>query len=168
MAPKLSAIPAPFATADLCDAHGERCQACSLQFRSFGGQRAFAGKIRTLRCHADNALVRRALETTATGQVLVVDGGGFLGAALLGDQLATLGAANGWGGVIIHGAVRDSVALATIDFGVKALGTNPQRGAKLGVGEIDVQVTFGGVTFTPGQWLYSDEDGIVVSSDPLL
>jgi regulator of ribonuclease activity A len=161
-------MPPAFSTADLFDAAGERCQSCSVQFRSFGGRRAFAGKIRTLRCHADNALVRRALETSATGDVLVVDGGGFLGAALLGDQLATLGATHGWSGVVIHGAVRDSIALAAIDFGVKALGTNPQRGAKLGTGEIDPAVTFGGVTFTPGHWLYADDDGILVSADPLL
>jgi regulator of ribonuclease activity A len=159
---------ASFSTADLFDAHGERCHACNVQFRSFGGRRTFAGKIRTLRCHSDNALVRRALETPANADVLVVDGGGFLGAALLGDQLATLGATHGWSGVVIHGAVRDSVALAMIEFGVKALGTNPRKADKRGLGEIDVGVTFGDVTFTPGHWLYSDDDGILVSANPLL
>ncbi len=159
---------ADFATADLCDAAGERGQSCLIQFRQFGGRRAFRGKIRTVRVHADNALVRRVLETPSAGEVLVVDGGGFLGAALLGDQLATHGIRNGWSGVVIHGVVRDSAMLGQMDFGVKALGTNPQRGAKLGAGEIDVPVTFGGVTFTPGHWLYSDDDGILVAAESLL
>src|SRR5476651_1344985 len=160
-------MPAPFATADLFDAAGGRCQSCETPFRQFGGRRAFSGKIRTIRCRADNALVRRALEMTSPGEVLVVDGGGFPGAALLGDQLAALGVRHGWAGVVIHGVVRDSVALATMDFGVKALGTNPRRGEKRGTGEIDVAVEFGGVKFTPGHWLYSDDDGLLVAEQPL-
>jgi regulator of ribonuclease activity A len=138
-----------------------------VQFRQFGARRAFSGRIRTVRCHADNALMRRALETPSAGEVLVVDGGGFLGAALLGDQLATLGITHGWAGVVIHGVVRDSVALGQMDFGVKALGTNPRRGEKRGLGEPDVMVEFGGVKFTPGHWLYSDDDGLLVSAEPL-
>jgi regulator of ribonuclease activity A len=160
-------MPQPFATADLFDAAGERCQSCEIQFRQFGARRAFAGRIRTIRCRADNALARAALSTLSDGEVLVVDGGGFLGAALLGDQLAALGVKNCWAGVVIHGAVRDSVALAQMDFGVKALGTNPQRGEKRGTGETDVVVEFGGVRFTPGHWLYSDDDGILVSAESL-
>jgi regulator of ribonuclease activity A len=160
-------MPASFATADLFDAAGERCQSCTLQFRQFGARRNFSGRIRTVRCHADNALVRRVLETPSTGEVLVVDGGGFLGAALLGDQLATLGIKHGWAGVVIHGVVRDSVMLGQMDFGVKALGTNPRKAEKRGLGEPDVAVGFGGVTFTPGHWLYSDEDGLLVAAEPL-
>jgi len=161
-------MPAPFATADLFDAAGDRCQSCETQFRQFGGRRAFVGRIRTVRCRADNALARRLLETLADGEVLVVDGGGFLGAALLGDQLAALGVKNCWAGAVIHGAVRDSVALAQMDFGVKALGTNPRRGEKRGTGEVDVVVEFGGVKFTPGHWLYSDDDGILIAEQPLM
>jgi regulator of ribonuclease activity A len=161
-------MPAPFATADLCDAAGERCQSCAMQFRQFGGRRVFAGRIRTVRCHADNALVRRALETRSPGEVLVIDGGGFLGAALLGDQLAALGVKNGWVGVVIHGSVRDSVALGQMAFGVKALGTNPRRSERRGLGDLEIAVTFGGVTFTPGHWLYSDDDGLLVAAEPLL
>lgn len=160
-------MPATFATADLFDAAGDRCQSCMLQFRQFGGRRAFAGRIRTIRCRADNALARATLETSSPGEVLVIDGGGFMGAALLGDQLAALGVKNGWAGVVIHGVVRDSVVLATMDFGVKALGTNPQKGARAGTGERDVEVEFGGVRFTPGHWLYSDDDGILVTAQPL-
>ncbi len=158
---------APFATADLADAAGNRCLACAVQFRQFGGRRAYGGRIRTVRCYADNVLVRRVLEMPSAGEVLVVDGGGFLGAALLGDRLAALGAQNGWAGVVIYGAVRDSVALAQLDFGVKALGTNPCKSEKRGLGEPDVAVAFGGVTFTPGYWLYSDDDGILVAESPL-
>ena len=160
-------MPTPFATADLFDAAGDRCASCEIPFRQFGGRRVFAGRIRTIRCRADNALVRRTLETLSDGEVLVVDGGGFFGAALLGDQLAALGVKNGWAGVVIHGAVRDSVVLATMDFGVKALGTNPKRGEKRGTGEVDVVVEFGGVKFSPGHWLYSDDDGILVAEQPL-
>ena len=160
--------PPSFTTADLFDAAGERCYSCSVQFRQFGGRRAFAGRIRTIRCHADNALVRRALESRSPGEVLVVDGGGFLGAALLGDQLAALGIKNGWGGVVIHGVIRDSVVIAQMDFAVKALGTNPRKSEKRGLGEPDVAVEFGGVTFTPGHWLYSDDDGILVAADSLV
>ena len=157
-----------FATADLFDAAGDRCASCDTPFRQFGGRRGFCGRIRTVRCRADNALVRRTLELGATGDVLVVDGGGFFGAALLGDQLAALGLKHGWSGVVIFGVVRDSVALATMDFGVKALGTNPRKGEKLGTGDIDVPVEFGGVKFTPGHWLYSDDDGVLVSATSLL
>lgn len=111
--------------------------------------------------------MRSTLSTLADGEVLVVDGGGFLSAALLGDQLAALGLKNCWAGVVIHGVVRDSVALAAMDFGVKALGTNPKRGEKRGTGETGVIVEFGGVRFTPGHWLYSDDDGILVAEQPL-
>jgi regulator of ribonuclease activity A len=161
-------MPASFLTADLFDAARDRCQSCELQFRQVGARRAFAGRIRTIRCRADNALVRRALETASDGEVLVVDGGGYFGTALLGDQLAALGIKNGWAGVVIHGVVRDSVMLAQMDFGVKALGTNPRTGGKAGTGEVDVVVEFGGVKFTPGHWLYSDDDGILVAAERLL
>ena len=160
-------MPAPFSTADLSDAAGARGQSCVTQFRQFGGRRTFAGRIRTVHCPDDNALVRRALETPSAGDVLVVDGGGLLGAALLGDQLAALGLKNGWAGVVIYGAVRDTVTLGQMDFGVKALGTNPRRAEKRGLGELDVTVTFGGASFTPGHWLYSDEDGLLVAAEPL-
>jgi regulator of ribonuclease activity A len=154
-------------TADLSDAHGDACRSCETQFLQFGGRRAFSGRIRTVRCHGDNLLIRRALETRSEGGVLVVDGGGSLAAALLGDMLAALGHNNGWAGVVLFAAVRDSVALGKIDFGVKALGTNPKRGGKKGDGSVDVDVSFGGVTFVPGHWLYSDEDGILVAAQPL-
>jgi regulator of ribonuclease activity A len=157
-----------FSTADLYDAHGESCQSCQTQFRQYGGRRVFSGPIRTVQCRDDNVLVRRTLETGSGGGVLVVDGGGSLASALLGDVIAEIGRRNGWSGVIILGAIRDAGVLGTLDFGVKALGSNPRKSAKAGAGSVDVEFSFGGVTFAPGQWAYSDDDGILVSRGKLV
>ncbi|MBX6386722.1 MAG: ribonuclease E activity regulator RraA [Microbispora sp.] len=152
-----------FATADLYDVYGDALRSCVTQFRSYGSRTRFSGRISTIRCFEDNALVKQVLATPGEGRVLVVDGGGSLRTALLGDVIATSAMEHGWAGVVINGAVRDTAALARLDLGIKALGANPRKSAKTGRGEIDVPVTFGDVTFTPGDWLYSDEDGIVVS-----
>jgi regulator of ribonuclease activity A len=153
-------------TTDLLDEHPE-AHSCETQFRSLGRRRAFHGRIRTIRCLEDNALVKRMVSQPGNGHVLVVDGGGSLRTALMGDVLAGLAAKNGWAGVVIHGAVRDVAAIAETDLGLKALGVNPRRSAKTGTGEVDVPVDFGGVTFVPGHWLYSDEDGVVIAEQPL-
>ncbi len=152
------------ATADLIDQHGDALQSCDLQFRQFGARPRFSGPIRTVRCHQDNVLIRQVLSEPGNGQVLVVDGGGSLHTSLAGDVVAGLAQGNGWAGLVINGAVRDVVALAGLDIGVKALGSNPRKSAKEGAGEIDVPVSFGGVRFEPGAHLYSDEDGIVVAA----
>lgn len=157
----------PHPTADLYDRFEAACYSCETQFRQFGGRRALAGRIRTVRCRGDNLLIRRQFEGQGDGGVLVVDGGGSLQWALVGDMLAGLAMDHGWSGVVIFGAVRDTRALAALDFGVKALGTNPRKGTKTGAGETDVPVTFGGVTFVPGHWLYSDDDGILVSAEAM-
>jgi regulator of ribonuclease activity A len=154
-------------TADLFDAFEDRCSSCETQFKQYGGRRVFSGQIRTVQCLNDNALLRRALETASDGEALVVDGSGSLGSALIGDIIAGLGAKNGWSGVIIFGALRDVERISRIDFGVKALGSNPKKSTKAGTGRVDTAVSFGGVTFTPGDWIYSDEDGIIVSADKL-
>ena len=151
-----------FRTADLVDEHGEALQSCDLQLRQFGGRRRFHGPIRTVACFEDNALVRQVLSEPGDGAVLVVDGGGSLHTALVGDLIAGLAQANGWAGVVVHGAVRDTEALGGLDIGIKALGSNPRKSAKAATGQIDVPVRFGGVTFRPGEHLYSDEDGVVV------
>lgn len=155
-------------TADLFDAHGERCQSCETPFRQFGGQRRFSGRIRTIACRGDNLLIKQTLATPSSGEVLVVDGGGSLASALMGDLIAASAHRNGWSGVVIFGAVRDSVALTGLDLGIKALGTNPRKSLKTGAGTADGGVTFGGVTFTPGHWLYSDDDGILVAEKALV
>jgi regulator of ribonuclease activity A len=152
-----------FATADLIDAYEAILSSCALQFRNLGGHARFAGPIRTLRVFQDNALVKSTLSTPGDGAVLVVDGGGSLKTALVGDIIAGLAVTNGWAGVVVNGAIRDSVAIAALPLGLKALGTNPAKSAKAGVGEADVPVSFGDTTFTPGHWLYSDEDGVLVA-----
>lgn len=149
-------------TADLLDGHGDRAQVCLLPWRTFGGRRAFEGTVTTVRCHEDNVLVKRRATEPGDGRVLVVDGGGSLRVALLGDLVAGLAAEHGWAGVVVHGAVRDSVALAWIDLGIVALGTNPRPSAKAGAGELDVPVTFGGVTFRSGDRVWVDDDGVVL------
>ena len=149
-------------TADLMDSHGDELQSCEIQFRQYGGRRNFFGPVRTIKTFEDNALIKQLLAGPGQGSVLVVDGGGSLRTALLGDVIAGAAQRNGWAGVILHGAVRDTVALGRVDLGIKALGSNPRRSAKLGTGSLDTPVTFGGATFTLGAWVYSDEDGVVV------
>ncbi|MEU7888398.1 ribonuclease E activity regulator RraA [Microbispora bryophytorum] len=156
-----------FATADLYDAHGDALRSCVTQFRSYASRTRFSGQIVTVRCLEDNALVKQVLATLGEGRVLVADGGGSLRTALLGDMIATSAVENGWAGVVINGAVRDTAALTRLDLGIKALGVNPRKSAKTGLGEIDVPVNFGDVSFPPGAWLYSDEDGIIVSDQRL-
>jgi regulator of ribonuclease activity A len=124
--------------------------------------------IATVQVLEDNVLVRQALEEPGLGRVLVIDGGGSLRCALLGDMLATLARDNGWAGVIVNGCVRDSQAIGALKVGVMALATHPRKSAKLGQGARDVPVTFAGVTFRPGQMVYADRDGIVVAARPLL
>lgn len=157
-----------FATADLYDDFGAELESCSTQFRSYGARPRFWGRIETVRCFEDNVLVKQALETAGDARVLVVDGGGSLDAALMGDMIAGSAVRHCWAGVVINGAVRDVVALAGLDLGIKALGSNPRKSAKSGAGERDVPVEFGGVTFRPGAFVYCDEDGIVVASRSLL
>jgi len=154
-------------TADLVDAHGAELASCDTQFRQFGGLDRFSGRVSTVRCHQDNALLRKLLGEPGDGQVLVVDGGGSLHTALLGDVIAGLAKDNGWAGVVVNGAVRDVAELRSVPIGIKALGSNPRKSSKTGAGHTGVPVAFGGVTFTPGAYLYSDEDGIVVSERPL-
>ena len=150
-------------TADLVDEHESSLRCCEVQFRQFGGVARFAGPVRTIKCFEDNTLIKQALSGPGEGAVLVVDGGGSLRCSLLGDYIAGLGVKNGWAGMVIWGAVRDVVALGQLAIGLKALGSNPLRSTKTGSGLRDVAVSFGGAVFRPQDWLYSDEDGIVVS-----
>lgn len=150
------------ATADLYDERGDELDSLALQLRDLGGVRAFDGPVRTVRCHRDNALVKQVLATAGAGAVLVIDGGGSLESALVGDLIAASAVANGWAGIIVNGAVRDSAALAGLPLGVKALGTNPRKSAKLGAGEVDVSVEIAGVRFAPGAHVWADADGVLV------
>jgi len=154
-------------TTDLCDAHEDKVRVVEPMFSSFGGRSAFHGRIATLKLFEDNSLVRRSLESPGEGRVLVIDGGGSLRRALVGDQLAALAVKNGWAGIVVYGCVRDSRAIGDMDIGVFAIDTHPMKTVKKNVGEADIAVCFGGVTFTPGEWLYADEDGVIVSATGL-
>ena len=150
-------------TADLCDDFPEAVEVCEPMFTSYGSVSGFDGPISTVRVHEDNVLVREALEDLAPGSVLVVDGAGSRRCALLGDKLASIAASRDLAGIIMNGCVRDSRELAGIEVGVLALATSPQRSRKEGVGQRDVPVRFGGLTWEPGQHVYADEDGVVVA-----
>lgn len=149
-------------TADLVDDIGPAVRSCDMQFSQYGARSGFAGPISTVRCHQDNALLKAVLTEPGRGGVLVIDGGGSLHTALVGDVIAELARSNGWSGLIVNGAVRDAATLRTLDIGIKALGTNPRKSGKSGSGERDAVVSFGGVDFVPGDLVYGDEDGIVV------
>jgi regulator of ribonuclease activity A len=157
-----------FATADLCDAFATAVHLAAPIFNDYGGVSRFAGPIETVRVSEDNALVAQALETAGLGRVLVVDGGGSLRCALVGSRLAALAHANGWAGLLINGCVRDSAELCKISVGVRAINTSPMRGGKTGTGQRGAAVSFAGVGFSPGHFLYADEDGIVVADHSLI
>ncbi|TWT16908.1 ribonuclease E activity regulator RraA [Luteimonas wenzhouensis] len=154
-------------TCDLCDRFEDRVRVLDLPLRDYGGRIAFAGRVSTVKALEDNSLVREAVAEPGEGRVLVIDGGGSLRRAMLGDMLADKAVANGWSGVLVHGAIRDSVALARLDLGVKALGTCPLKTDKRGQGLRDVPVRFGGVEIRPGDWLAADEDGVILADAPL-
>ena len=155
------------ATTDLSDAHPE-AQVCDPVFRDFGGKAQFHGPIQTLKIFEDNAMVRSALEMPGQGQVLVVDAGGSMRCAVVGGNLGQLAVKNGWAGIVVNGCVRDAAELAAQPLGVKALGLHPRKSEKgLHSAHKDRIVSFAGVSFHPGAWLYADVDGIVVSTRPL-
>ncbi len=151
-----------FSTADLYDEFGDRLQSVTTQFQNLGGRARFSGLVRTVRCFRDNALLKSVLGTPGDGAVLVIDGGGALESALVGDLIAALAVRHGWAGLVVYGVIRDRVEIGGLPIGVKALGSNPRKSGKTGEGELDVVVGFGGAIFRPGAMLYSDEDGILV------
>lgn len=155
-------------TADLCDEFSDELEACEPLFLDFGGELRFAGPISTIKCFEDNSLVRDLTAEHGNGRVLVIDAGGSMRRAVVGDVLGKKAVDNGWAGIVVYGCIRDSAALATMPIGVKALGTHPLKTDKRGEGQRDIVVRFAGVTFHPGDWLYADEDGIVVARRQLM
>ncbi|WP_250031411.1 ribonuclease E activity regulator RraA [Paractinoplanes maris] len=149
-------------TADLVDRYGDDIGSCDSQLRDYGGRTGFRGPAVTVSCFEDNALLKTVLSEPGEGRVLVVDGGGSVHRALLGDVIAGLAVTNGWAGVVINGAVRDVAELRELPIGVKALGANPRKSTKTGRGERNVPLTIGGCAFHPGAEVVADEDGIVV------
>ena len=149
-------------TADLYDVYEDKLQVCEPGFKHFGGHRSFQGQIATLKCFEDNSLVSKQLGQPGKGRILVVDAGGSLRCAMLGDILAQKAVDNGWAGVLIFGCIRDREEISKMPLGVLALATNPRKSIKRGAGDADLPVNFAGVTFRPGEWLYADPDGVVV------
>ncbi|SVD48331.1 uncharacterized protein METZ01_LOCUS401185 [marine metagenome] len=156
-----------FQTADLSDEFTDHTLVVEPMFSDFGTRPCFSGPIATLKVFEDNSLVRETLSEAGEGRVLVVDGGGSMRCALVGDRLAELARDQGWAGIVVYGCIRDSMVIDGIDIGVKAIGTHPRKSIKRGVGERGIEVTFGGVTFTPGHFLYADGDGVLVSPKAL-
>lgn len=155
-------------TTDLCDAHPSSVIVAQyIGLKHYGGKTSFYGSIHTVKCFEDNSFVRKALEGDGADKVLVVDGGGSARCALLGDMLGELAVKNKWNGILIYGFIRDSAAMAKLPVGVLALGTLPLKSNKRNEGQENIAVTFAGVTFTPGEFLYADEDGVITSKQPL-
>ena len=150
-------------TPDLCDAHPDLVRVMAPMFNNYGGRKAFGGPIVTVKCFEDNSVVKQQVAEPGDGRVMVVDGGGSLRCALLGDLLAAKAMQNNWAGLIIYGCIRDVDEIANMDIGVQALNTIPIKSVRKGVGELNEQVSFGGVTFNPGEYLYADNNGVIVS-----
>ena len=151
-----------FSTPDLSDANPE-AQALSPILKNLGGRKIFWGKIETLQCPDDNSFVKELLNSEGNGKVLVVDANGLSTVALLGDMIAEAGVKNNWSGVVINGYVRDIDILSTLDIGVQALGTMPIRSEKKNQGQLGIDITFGGVTFSRGNYIYADNNGLLLS-----
>ena len=156
-----------YVTPDLCDEYPELIQVVEPMFTNYGGRESFGGEIVTLKAFEDNSKVRELVATDGTGKVMVVDGGGSLRRAMLGDMLAEKAAKNGWEGIIIYGCIRDVDVIMETELGVQALATNPLKTDKKGLGEVNVEVKFGGVVFVPGQFVYADNNGVIVSPQAL-
>ncbi len=156
-----------FATADLSDDHPE-ARVLEPVFARYGARRAFSGPVRTVKVHEDNVLVVSALEVVDEGTVLVVDGGGSMSCALIGDRLAQIAVDRRVAGIIVYGSVRDTAQLAEMDVGILALAASPRRSHKRGEGEADVGVHIAGVEIQPGDFVYADADGVLVSAEPLI
>lgn len=156
-----------YSTPDLCDLYPALVRIAEPVFRNYGGRRSFGGEAVTVRCVEDNSFVKETAGKPGRGKVMVVDGGGSVKKALLGDLIAETAFQNGWEGLIIYGAVRDVDALESLDLGIMALASIPLRTERKGAGETGIPVTFAGVTFSPGEFVYADATGIIVSSRPL-
>lgn len=154
-------------TPDLCDQYPELIQAVEPMFSNFGGREIFGGQIVTVKCFEDNSCVKELVGTPGEGRVIVVDAGGSMRRACLGDMLAEKASVNGWSGIIIYGCIRDVDEIMATDIGVQALGVHPVKTDKKGIGEVGLAVTFGGVTFNPGAYLYADNNGVIVSPEKL-
>jgi regulator of ribonuclease activity A len=161
-----------FATCDLCDANEDRLAANTLLvmppiFRAYGRLDSFSGPAATLKVFEDNVLVRTALESAGAGRVLMIDAGDSLRYGMVGGNLGKLAEANGWAGIVITGCIRDVTELNDCAIGIRALAVHPRRSQRNGAGAADLVIAMGGVTVRPGDWIYVDADGVLVSHEPL-
>jgi len=154
-------------TPDLCDEFPE-VEVLDLVFNNYGGKKAFGGEVVTVKCFEDNSVVKELVDTDGTGKVMVVDGGGSLRAALLGDMLAEKAVNNGWQGLIINGCMRDIDVIGTLDLGVQALNIHPRKTKKKGLGDLNIAITFAGVTIKEGMFIYADNNGVILSKKCLI
>jgi regulator of ribonuclease activity A len=157
-----------FSVCDLCDLHEDNIQVADSIFRDYGGKTVFGGEVVTIKCFEDNSKVKEMVAAPGNAKVLVVDGGGSLRRSLLGDQLAATAVENRWVGLILNAAIRDIEVIANLNLGVKALNSIPLKTEKRGLGDLDIPIRFAGVNFTPGDYVYADLNGVIVSSDRLV
>lgn len=155
-------------TPDLCDAHPADARVVAPMLKNYGGRAAFGGRVVTVKCFEDNSLVKSQVAEPGHGRVMVVDGGGSLRCALLGDHLAAKAMQNGWAGLIIYGCIRDVDDIGKMDIGVQAVNAIPVKSVRRGIGELNIPVTFGGVTFHPQEFVYADNNGIITASKELV
>ena len=153
---------------ELCDRFEADVRIVEPMFGNFGGRERFSGPMVTIKAFEDNSLVRQQVAEPGEGRVLVVDGGGSMRRAMLGDMLAEKAMHNGWSGIVIYGCIRDVNAISELDLGVQALGCHPLKTEKNGVGELNVTLRFGGVDFVPGEYIYADNNGVLVSQRELI
>ncbi|NOH64529.1 ribonuclease E activity regulator RraA [Vibrio sp. RE88] len=154
-------------TSALCDIYSEQVDVVEPMFSNFGGSASFAGQITTVKCFEDNGLIREVLEQDGLGRVLLIDGGGSLRRALIDAELASLAEENEWEGLVVYGCVREVDELEDMSVGIQALASIPVGAVSQNVGEVDVAVNFGGVTFIPEDYLYADNTGVILSQEPL-
>lgn len=160
-----------FVTCDLLDAN-PTAQVCmpnmeGKRFYNYGGKKSFGGEIVTVKCFEDNSRVKELLNSEGNNKVLVVDGGGSMRCALLGDMIAASAIKNNWAGVIVYGCVRDIDDMAAMPIGVQALGSIPRKSNRQGIGEVGVNIRFGGLCLNSGMYIYADNNGIIASDQPL-
>ena len=150
------------ATSDVSDKLHPNVQYLEPVYKSYGAKASFSGRIVTVKCYEDNSLVETALRTNGKDSILVIDAGGSMNCAMLGDKRAADAINNEWEGILVHGLIRDSATINRMEIGVRALGVCPLKSIKKGVGDSNLIVNFSGVTFNPGEYLYADEDGVIV------
>ncbi|MGL5429670.1 MAG: ribonuclease E activity regulator RraA [Vibrio sp.] len=154
-------------TSALCDIYLDQVDVVEPMFSNFGGSASFAGQITTIKCYEDSSLIRETLEQDGLGRILLIDGGGSLRRALIDAELAALAEENEWEGIVVYGSVREVDELEEMNIGIQAIAAIPVGANAQGIGEVDIPVNFGGVTFLPEDYLYADNTGIIISQQPL-